>query len=113
MQDDEIARMEEQNSKLVRLGEILTLIIVVLVVASIFVGLDARSMADRNFENIKFVKNMQMFYYLVGVFPLMYLYVEDRRIEKQYKASKRWYWIMAIASLVIWTAIGWVVAFKF
>lgn len=105
-------QLESHNAKLVRLGECLTLFIIILIVISIFAGLDARSMAIKNFENIKLVKNMYIFYFVVGFFPIIYLYIEDRRMERKERESKLWYGAMAFATLIIWTAIGWIMGFQ-
>ena len=113
MFDYDEEQLESQNAKLVRLGECLTLFIVFLVLLSILLGLDARSMAMRSFDNAKLVDKMSIFYFLVGIFPVIYLYIEDRRFHSGERQSKIWYMLMAGACLAIWAAIGWIMGFKF
>ena len=96
--------------KVLRTGEILTILVDVVILVSIYLGFDPRSMTSKNFEYASISEHMFYFYIFAGFFPLVYFYIEDRRLYRNESPSKIWYTLMGLSCVITWCAVGWIVA---
>ena len=112
-EDEEDKIIDAQNNSMIRVSEAIVVLIAILMLITVIMGIDARSLAIKSASNIERSANAVYLYYTMGVFPLIYLYIEDRRLADEQKASWLWYGLMVSSTLVIWSIIGWVSGFNY